>query len=116
MTQDDHNDDAAGQIVGIFLLLFSLLLFGLFLLSQWLTGLLLRHVLNPLLDGMLDRHDGAVILLSATLWGLVAGGILFPLSVAQGWYSGSPSMLQAWLWTCVLGLLWGVTVGVWVSG
>lgn len=116
MSQHDRNNDAAEQIVGNVLLLLSLLIFGLFLLSEWLTELLLRYVLNPMLDGLLDRHDGAVILCSAVLWGLVAGGILFPLSVVQGWYGDSYNMLDAWFWTCVLGFLWGVTVGDWIVG
>lgn len=114
-----YNDD--GGWVGYFLKtlldVLCTVIFGLFLISQWLTRVLFQHVLNPLLDGLPERHDGAVVLLAAGLWSVVAGGILFPLAWAGGEIARTGGeLLQAWGWSCLFGLAWGVACGVWVLG
>ena len=86
MNQQHSDGDQALNWVWEIVKLVLMFLFGLLLISQWLTRLLFQFVLNPLLDGLLDRHDGAVVLLSAGLWGGIAGFILFPMALSQDPY------------------------------
>ena len=79
MSQYKHNDgeDLAGDILGLVVHGFVFVLAGTWIVCQWLTRLLFELVINPLLDGALDRHDGLVVALSAGLWAAVAL-LLFP--------------------------------------
>ena len=118
MNNYQRNDGGdAGQMVTQILLAVLSILFGVFVISQWLTRLFLQYVLNPLLDGLLDREDGAVVLISSLLWGVVAGLVLFPVLWGQDAFGPTPpDMISLWLGTIAAGLLWGIAVGVWVLG
>jgi hypothetical protein len=110
MTYNHSNDDWAGPLIGAILMWLWLILVGAWVLSRWLTEQLFKHVLNPLLDHALDRHDGLIILLSAGLW-----GALFPVLLIPGVEAASPEELwQATLVLFGLGLAWGSSIGCWI--
>jgi hypothetical protein len=110
-------NQAFDEMMQLFAVWLYRLLFGIFIISQWLTKLLLEHVVNPLLDGALDRHDGAVVLASASLWTPVFGMIMFPMARANN-LSTMPSQdwIVTWAGSLALGFAYGVIIGVWVLG
>ena len=117
MGHQQNSGDPAWEMAKSFFVLFLSVVFGLFLISQLLTRMLFRHVLNPLLDGLLDREDGMVVLLAAALWSLVAGLLLFPLALSQDAFGpAAQDLLGLWLGTTLGGALWGTAVGVWILG
>ena len=117
MSQHQREEDQLWSAVKLVLLIIAAFIFGLLLLSQLATRTLFRHVLNPLLDGLLDREDGMVVLLAAALWSLVAGLLLFPLALSQDAFGpAAQDLLGLWLGTTLGGALWGTAVGVWILG
>jgi hypothetical protein len=106
-------DDGAGEaaLASFLMLIAGLLLFGIFLLARWLTALLLERVISPALDGAMERHDGLAVVLSAGLWGLLAG-LLSPLTIpAERWSSQPELALQSVAIQVGLGVAWGLAVG-----
>jgi hypothetical protein len=114
MSERNDNTEWAGQIIGTVFQWCLLILVGVWIICQWLTRLLLEFVINPLLDGALERHDGLVVLLSAGLWVAVAL-LLFPLLIVPELESTPPEEVwQALLITVGLGLAWGTSIGFWI--
>lgn len=110
-------NDGISQMMIFIAVWFFRFIFGVFIICQWLTGLLLAYVINPLLDGALDRHDGAVVLLSATLWTGVIGLVFFPLASASGVVAVPPTEWgKAWFGSLTIGCALGMVIGVWVLG
>jgi hypothetical protein len=110
MSHNNSGDAWVGEVIGAVLMWLWLFLVGAWLLSQWLTELLFRHVLNPMLDYALDRNDGLIILLSAGLWGTLFPSLLTPLLDI----SSPNELLQAILVLVGLGLAWGISIGFWI--
>jgi hypothetical protein len=116
MNQSRSDDDSL--VIGTLLLAIVgwllLLLFSVFIISQWLTRMFLTYVVNPLLNNALDRHDGPVVLIAAALW-CVIGGIMFPLATTRGWIDVPADQIRdAWLGAMLFGACWGAVVGVWI--
>jgi len=116
MSQYKHNEggDLAGDILGLLLRGFVFVLVGAWIVCQWLTRLLFELLINPLLDGALDRHDGLVVALSAGLWAAVAL-LLFPFAFASEIEGAPPEEIrQALLAVGGFGLAWGTSIGFWI--
>lgn len=105
-----QEDPVAELAVGA-LLWMLLILLGLFLLCAWLTKLFFRHVLNPQLNGALDREDGLVVVWSVLIWAMIAGiaslpGLLPLITVAT-----FTEVLTALLSVIGAGIAWGAAIG-----
>lgn len=91
-----------------------LVIVSLWVLSKWLTRLLFDKVVNPLTDGLLDRHDGLAVALAGSLWSVVFMGLFWWLIYPEIRYHPSQEKIQAF-WVCVgLGFAWGVSIGGWI--
>ena len=112
-TRDSGED--WGALLLLLLGFLLLILFGAFIFCQWLTGLLLQRVLNPLLDGALDRHEGLVVALSAGLWALIAL-VLTPAVVGAEVLLRAPVAEVVYLFLLVPGSGWLLGVGSWGLG
>lgn len=108
MTNRNADHDWLSPLLKLIADLFYLIVFGLFLLSQWLTGLFLRYVLNPVCDYIFDRSDGLVILASAALW-VVIGWLCLPLLIQ---YDADTADVWSLFWQVTLVALgWGIAIG-----
>lgn len=115
MRQSESDDRQFWEAVKTIGLLLLAVLFGAFVVSQWMTKLLFQYLINPMLNGMLDRNDGAVVLLSAGLWGAVAALFVAPFSLSQGTLDGTTiDVYQYWFGVTVGGVFWGTAIGVWI--
>lgn len=108
----DATDQVVWPFIQLLLELLGYLIFGVFIVCQWLTRMLFEYLLNPLTEGAFDRHDGAVVLTSAGLWGIVFGGIVLPLAISQGWMVVPATQVDNSVGMMVVaGLLWGGVIG-----
>lgn len=108
----DATSSVVWPFIELLLELLKYLIFGVFIVSVWLTRMLFENLLNPLTEGAFDRHDGAVVLTSAGLWSVVSGGLVFPLAMSQGWMEIPATEIERSLMMMVLvGLLWGGAIG-----
>jgi hypothetical protein len=107
----NNNDQALWEALKSMAFIGVNALLGGWLVCQWLTRLLFEHLLNPLLKGALDRHDGLVIALAGGLWSLV-------FMLLFGWQvkPETPAAAQTQtFWVFVgAGAAYGVSIGTWI--
>jgi hypothetical protein len=114
-----RQSDGAGWVwlvlgaIGMWLLF---ILGALWIASYYLTKLFLRHILSPILGGILERpdHDGLVVLISAGIWALIAA-VMFPFVTDLQWVA--QHQLEAWQTFSGMvgfGVLWGLSIGFWI--
>lgn len=109
-SSNDAAHKAAQSFIEYVLMILNYLLFGVFLLSEWVTALFLKHVVNPLTQYALDRYDGAVVFASTLLWSALGGSISLLASVASKFRSPI-ELLTLWQFGMLIGALWGIAVG-----
>lgn len=116
MNHQQNNENLGGEILKTVGLWFWLIAVGAWYLSMLLTKALLLFVINPLLDGALDKDNGDlwVMGISTTLWEMVAlalfGGLIVP-----DLHGASPDAFrQALAVMAGAGLLWGISIGFWI--
>jgi hypothetical protein len=85
---------------------------GLWLVSAWLTRMFVEHVLDPITDQAFSRNDGLLIIASSLAWGIIIPLVLFPQLVADVSATRPEEVWQVLVGTMLLGLAWGVSVGV----
>jgi hypothetical protein len=85
---------------------------GLWLISAYLTRLFVEHVLDPITNLAFARNDGLLILTSALGWGIIIPALLFPQLAADKSAAPPEEIWRAFVGTLLLGLAWGVSVGV----
>jgi hypothetical protein len=114
MAQNNSSDDWVGPVIGNILLWLWLILAGAWVISKWLTEVLIEHVVNPLLHFALDRNDGLVVLLAGGLWSLVFGGLFWSASRSASPPAPPQEAAHALLAGLGLGLAWGISIGFWI--
>lgn len=117
VNSQNNNYDPVAAIFGFLILcleMVQLALLAAFILSTWLTRLLFQWALLPLWPG-LEKHDGLVVVMSGTLWAGVAGLGIFPALLHTELLQIAPeSLVQNWLVSLGVGMVWGALVAVWV--
>jgi hypothetical protein len=115
-----HNDHGADEffqtaLFWMSLILIVLLFLGIaaFIVSTWLTRLLLQWVLLPLWRP-LERQDGLVVVISSALWSAVGLGV-YTYLLSTGWLQLTPDQItQGWAVSLVTGAVWGALVATWI--
>jgi len=111
MSERKQDSDWVSPILKLLSDFFVLIVFGAFMLCQWLTGALLKYVLNPVCGYIFDRSDGVVVLASAGLW-VVIGWLCMPFLIH---YGAAPIDLWSLFWQVTLvSVVWGIAIGGWL--
>jgi hypothetical protein len=71
-----------------------------------------EHVLDPMTDQAFSRNDGLLVITSSLVWGIIIPLVLYPQLVADVSAARPEELWQAFVGTVLLGLAWGVSVGV----
>jgi hypothetical protein len=100
--------DLGKGVVGLLLLV----IIGLWIVSAWLYKQLVDYVLDPMTNLAFSRQDGLVIIVSMLLWAVIWPVALFPPLVAERQGASPEETWQILTGTVLLGLAWGVSVGV----
>ena len=110
----NNNDQALMEVLKSIAFIIVIVLLGVWIVCQWLTRLLFEQLLNPLLKGALDRHDGLVIALAGGLWSLVFM-LLFWWQVTPeiATYSAQEKAHTFWVFVGA-GCAYGVSIGTWI--
>lgn len=108
---NEQNDNWVGNLLGSLVNWTLLIVFGAWLVGKWLTELLFVYVLNPMWNGVFDRHDGLVVVTATGVW-IVIGWICFPLVVSSQMPDASTTELWpafgSWTLFCSA---WGASIG-----
>lgn len=110
--ESNSADEAFSAFAGWMLLFIQMVVLGLWLVSAWLTKLLIEHVLDPITNWAFSRNDGLVIICSTLLWGMIFPFLLLPVLAVSFSQASLVATLQILIGTVLLGLAWGVSVGV----
>jgi hypothetical protein len=110
--KSEHEADSWFELFKSVAWLAFTIVIGLWLVSAWLTKMLVEHVLDPLTNQSFSRNDGLLIITSALGWGVIIPLVLFP-QVADDVSAARPEEVwQVFVGTVLLGLAWGISVGV----
>jgi hypothetical protein len=110
--KDEHEADGWFELLKSVAWLALTIVIGLWLASAWLTRTFVEHVLDPMTDQAFSRNDGLLIIASALAWGIIIPLVLFPQLVADVSATRPEEVWQVLVGTVLLGLVWGVSVGV----
>ncbi len=110
-----REDDFFGTVLswlGTILIVLLGLLIAAFIVSTWLTRLLLQLLLPRWRS--LERQDGLVVVISSALWSVVGLGV-YPYLLSTGWLQLTPDQVtQGWTVSLVTGAVWGALVATWI--
>jgi hypothetical protein len=110
--RNEHEADGWFELLKSMAWLAFTILIGLWLVSAWLTKIFVEHVLDPMTNKAFSRNDGLLILTSALVWAIIIPALLFPQSMADMNDASPEEIWRALVGTLLLGLAWGVSVGV----
>jgi hypothetical protein len=76
-----------------------------------LTKLFFRYVLNPYLEGAIDRDDGLVVVWSTILWTVIAWIISLPELLPLVATASFAEVVSTFLSVTCMGIAWGAAIG-----
>ena len=110
--KNEHEADGWFELLKSVSWLAFTIVIGLWLVSAWLTRMVVEHVLDPMTDQAFSRNDGLLIIASSLAWGIIIPLVLYPQLEIDVSAARPEEVWQAFVGTVLLGLAWGVSVGV----